>query len=123
MKRSKFIFYIIFLAFHLFLFIFTLVVENNQNDFDFLFGLQSKIPMFKYVALFGLVLFLTDFILANVSILRHKKEVHRLMEEQNALKAKMYDMQEGSKEKAAPEPTPAPGNEDDTSKDEPPYTD
>lgn len=119
MKKSKFIFYLIFFIFHLGLFIFTLVVDHNRNNFDFLFAIQRHIPNMKYFALFGVLLFLIDFIIANLAIRKHNQELEHWKNKHNELKAKMYDMQEESK--SVPEVSE---EEDDTkSDDEKSYTD
>jgi len=93
MKKAKFIFYLIFFIFHLFLFVFTLVVDKNRNDFDFLFSLQSQLGNLKYFAFFGLLLFLTDFLMANLSIRSKRSEIEKLNGKYNSLKAEMYDLE------------------------------
>ncbi len=94
MRKTKFTFYIIFFAFHLLLFIFALVVDNNRNDLNFLLALQSYIPVMKYVALAGLILFLIDFLLANIAVRNRLKDGQYWENEYNALKAKLYDYKE-----------------------------
>ena len=103
MKKAKFIFYLIFFLFHLFLFIFTLVVDKNRNDFDFLFSLQSQLANLKYFAFFGLLLFLTDFLMANLSIRSKRIEIEKLKSEHNALKANMFELEHQTPDKKATE--------------------
>ena len=93
MKKAKFIFYLVFFLFHLFLFIFTLVVDKNKNDFDFLFALQSQLTNLKYFAFFGLLLFLADFVMANLAIRGRRIEAEKLKNDYNALKANMFDIE------------------------------
>ena len=98
MKKPRFIFYIIFFLFHLGMFSFSLVVENYKNDFDFLFGLHGYIPSLKFITSIGLLLFIVDFAWYNITLRNHNKELDYLKSEHNSIKAKLFDMQEATKE-------------------------
>ena len=100
MTRRRLIFYGIFGGFHLLTFIFTLILE--YGDPSSLFSLIKYIGAFKWVAFFGLVMVVTDFVwlwLDNRST-QQKEDSMRL--ENNTLKAKVYDMQEAGKPKVEP---------------------
>ena len=80
------------------MFTFSLVVENNKNDFDFLFGLHGFIPSLKFITLIGLILLIIDFVWYNITLNNHSKEMEHLKSEHNSIKAKLLDMQEAIKE-------------------------
>ena len=107
MTNKRIIFYIIFAGFHLFLFFFSLYVDSQKENFQFLVTLQSKIWMLKYGSFLGLFLLITNIIWDMRKMQLHKKETDHLNHEINSLKAKLFDLQEESRKTelpAAPKP-------------------
>ena len=94
MGRPKVIFFASLFVFNLVLFLFTLVVDANRANFDFLFALQGRIPEMKYFAAMGVGLSIAAFLIVYFSNQGHKKEIERLRNEQNDYKARLYDLQE-----------------------------
>lgn len=94
MSKNRIIFYIIFLAFHIAAFIFTLLIQ----DFSFLTRIYAHISMFKYVTFFGILLMLTDIIWSWIANRDASKERSALTHELNTLKAKLFDLQEKAKQ-------------------------
>ena len=94
MGRPKIIFFSSFLVFNVLLFGFTILVDINRSNFDFLFALQGRIPDMKYYAGLGVLLSITAFLISYFSNQNHKKEIDRLRNEQNDYKARLFDMQE-----------------------------
>lgn len=98
MKKSRLIFYAIFALFHLFLFFFSLYVDSNKNDIQFLLSLQGKIWLLKYGSFLGLALLAIDLLWDWQNARNHTKEKDLLAHEINTLKAKLFDMQEASRD-------------------------
>src|SRR5688572_12599359 len=98
MKKNRLIFYAVFGAFHVFLLIFTIYMESNKNDFSFLTQMLKMMSLMKYGAMFGLALLITDVVWHMSAHKEHDKEKAVLSHEINILKAKLFDMQETSKE-------------------------
>jgi len=96
MTRYRVIFYVVFGVYMLSAFIFTLVMESSAS---ILLGLIRIVGWFKYITFFGVVLILTDFIWLWLDNRRQKKQEEASRHENNILKAKVYDMQEGLKSK------------------------
>jgi hypothetical protein len=107
MKKNRLIFFSIFAAYHLVVFLFTLYVKGiaKQQDFGSLMSLLPKVYIFFYGSLMGLLLFLADFIWSWRITKETTNNEEALRLENNTLKAKIYDLQEGSK--PSPQPTPA----------------
>jgi hypothetical protein len=97
MGRNRIILYIIFGAFHVGAFIFTLMIQ----DFAFLTRIFEHISLFKFIALFGIVLVATDFVWSWIVNRDSQKEKAALTHELNTLKAKLFDLQEAAKAEAA----------------------
>ena len=106
MGRPKVIFYTSFFIFNLLLLLFTLVVDANKANFDFLFALQGRIPDMKYYAALGVGLSITAFIISYFSNRNHQKEIDRLQNQQNDYKAKLFDLQEELKKQQDTEMVP-----------------
>jgi cell division protein FtsB len=104
MKRSRNIFYIVFIVFQLAWFAFSFVVEYNKSNFDFLFTVRAKIPYMKYITGFGLLLILLDYVMIRLDIRRNSRRLEKVEDEKNAIKAQMYDMI--NKEREAQPPIP-----------------
>jgi hypothetical protein len=96
MTRNRIIFYSIFGAYQLIAFIFTIIVDFS-NSTSFLFGLLKYIGWFKYLTFLGVALILVDFIWLRLDIRSQKKVEEDYRHENNVLKAKVYDLQEGAK--------------------------
>jgi hypothetical protein len=98
MTRSRAIFFSIFGAYHASAFLFTWYVDTQQKDFGFLTSMLSKLSLFKYGALLGVILFAIDFGWTYLDKKNSAHEAEEAAHENNLLKAKMYDLQGNSKE-------------------------
>lgn len=96
MTRSRIIFYIIFGLYQFLAFIFTIVMESSAS---FLFKLVGFVGWFKFITFFGFMLIAADFIWLWMDNRKIKKQEDAFRHENNVLKAKVYDMQEGLKPK------------------------
>ena len=96
MTRYRIIFYSIFGLYQLSAFIFTIVMESSAT---ILFKLVGIVGWFKYITFFGVILIATDFIWLWMDSRKIKKQEEDYRHENNVLKAKVYDMQEGLKPK------------------------
>jgi len=101
MNQRRLIFYGIFGIYQLVAFIFTLAMES---DTGFLFKLVGYVKWFKFATFFGLVLIIVDFIWWWRDGRTNVKAQDAMRHENNTLKARVYDLQEASKE---PKNTPA----------------
>ncbi len=106
MTNNRLIFYIFFAGFHLFLFFFSLYVDSQKENVQFLITLQSKIWMLKYGSFLGLFLLITSIVWDWRKANLHKKETDHLNHEINSLKAKLFDLQEESRKTVLPPPEP-----------------
>lgn len=102
MSRNRVLFYLVFLAFHVAAFIFTLYIQ----DFNFLTKIFDHIRMFKFITFFGLMLMVTDIIWTWIGSRDDRKENAALKHELNTLKAKLFDMQEATKQHEATKNAP-----------------
>ena len=91
MKKHRIIFYLIFALFHVGALIFTIKLGNDST---FLMSMFSWVPYFKWVTLLGVILVVVDFIWAWIVVNESNREKAALSHEVNALKAKLFDMQE-----------------------------
>lgn len=98
MNRNRYIFYAVFGAYQLLVFIFTVAIDSNG---DTLFRLVAYISWFKYGALLGLLLFAADVVWALRTQRVHQKNQESMRHETNTLKAKIYDLQQGATPTAA----------------------
>jgi hypothetical protein len=101
MKKSRLIFYCLFALFHLGAFIFTVVLDYNSN---LLFKMVSWVHSFKWITLFGLALFVIDFLWVRAAKKESDAEKSEINREMNILKAKLFDLQEGAKSTAQSNP-------------------
>lgn len=92
MNRNRYIFYSAFGLYQLIVLIFTVVIDSNSN---LLFSLVPYISWFKYGALIGLVLFMVDFFWMFSTHRTHTRDKEQMRHENNTLKAKVYDLQQG----------------------------
>lgn len=95
MNQKRLIFYSIFGVYQISAFIFTLIMES---DTGFLFQLVSYVKWFKYATFLGLVLVVVDVAWWWLDARAAKKEQEASRLENNTLKAKVYDMQQASKD-------------------------
>ncbi|MEQ8926785.1 MAG: hypothetical protein RLO81_13280 [Fulvivirga sp.] len=96
MKKPKSIFLIIYFIFHVILLVVSIYVNYRSEDFEFLLWLRGKMDLMVYVSAIGLVLYFVNVLLLGLDAKTHEKEKFALEQEVNALKAKMYDLQEVS---------------------------
>ena len=96
MTRNRIIFYGIFGVYQLLSFIFTIVIDST-NSTSFLLGLLKYMSWFKYVTFLGLVLIIIDFVWIWMDARQQKKSEEEFRHENNVLKAKVYDLQQGVK--------------------------
>ena len=94
MSRNRTIFYLVFLAFHVAAFVFTVYLQNVS----FLMKMAQHIGTFKFITFLGVVLIVTDIIWTWMASRGARKENTALKHELNTLKAKLFDMQELSRQ-------------------------
>jgi hypothetical protein len=104
MKQNRLIFYTVFGVLHLFIFLFSIYMDGQAENFQFLIQMQGKIWLLKYCSFILLILFVTNIILHIRDNRRNTQEKHELNKELTSLKARLYDLQEVSKR--APEQNP-----------------
>lgn len=109
MKKNRLIFYSVFGALHLFIFIFTLYMDRQHDNLDFLLFMRGKIWMLKYGSFLLLILMVVNVILHYRDNRRNIREKEQMLQELNTLKAKLYDLQEAAK-------TAVPAKEENPSK-------
>jgi hypothetical protein len=103
MKKNRLIFYSVFGALHLFIFLFSVYMDNQKENLAFLFQLQGKIWMLKYGSFILLILMAVNVILHYRDNRRNLREKEQLNQELNTLKARLYDLQEELKAKPVQE--------------------
>lgn len=106
MKKNRLIFYSVIGVLHLLVFLFTLYMDNQKDNLQFLVNLQKVIWLMKYAIFILLVLFVTNFILHMRDNKRHTRENVQLIQELKTLKAKLYDLQENRKTSEPNPPKP-----------------
>lgn len=104
MKRNRLIFYAAIGGLHLLIFLFTIYMDSQRDNLQFLVNLQKIIWLLKYAVFVLMILFVTNFILHMRDNKRHQRENVQLIQEMNILKAKLYDLQETDKKTSEPEP-------------------
>lgn len=104
MKQNRLIFYSVFGVLHLFIFLFSIYMDSQKNNFQFLIDMQGRIWLLKYCSFVLLILFATNVILHVRDNRRNNREKSQLTSELNNLKAKLYDLQEVAKK--TPEQNP-----------------
>ena len=98
MKRNRLIFYGVFALFHIGLFLFTLYVDGQKDNIQFLLRLQKNIWLLKYGSFVGLGLLIADAIWHLREERDHIRDKDKQHNELTSLKAKLFDLQEASKE-------------------------
>ena len=99
MRKNRVIFYLIFALFHIGALIFTIKLGSDST---FLMSMFSWVPYFKWITLLGVILVIIDFVWSWIVVSNSNRERAALSHEVNALKAKLFDMQEQK-----PGPSPA----------------
>ncbi|GIV37859.1 MAG: hypothetical protein KatS3mg032_2238 [Cyclobacteriaceae bacterium] len=94
MKKNRLIFYSIFGALHLFIFFFSLFMDSQKENFQFLIQMQGRIWMLKYGSLILLILFSVNLLLHYRDNRRNEQEKKELLKELNNLKARLYDLEQ-----------------------------
>lgn len=82
----------------------TYLTNKNQNNLSFLMEMKDYIPYMFYFTLMGLVLFLLSFMVYRTDGLKAKKQIVKLEQDKNELKAKLFDMQEAQTSEKLPTP-------------------
>ena len=104
MKKNRLIFFSIFAAYHVIVFFFTLYIRSKQADLGSLYSMLSYVPLFLWGSIIGIVLFLTDFVWSWKVSRDNNSSEESMREENNILKAKIYDLTEGKKPAAVVPP-------------------
>jgi len=99
MKKNRLIFYAVFAALHLFIFFFSLYMDSQKENFQFLIEMQGRIWMLKYGSIVLIGFMITNVILHFRDNLRNTREKDTLNKELNDLKAKLFDLQEAAKKR------------------------
>ena len=108
MNKRRLIFLSVFGVYHLSAFVFTVFMESQKNDLSLLYSMFAKITLFKYGALFGLILFCTEAFWTWRDQKNTDKEKTAMRHENNVLKAKVYDLSNGTLGSAKPITTSKP---------------
>ena len=94
MSKSLKFFWILFGVYFLLAEISTLIADYYQNDLGFLISMKGYIPLMKYWALLGLILYTISYIIVRVNQKNRSKDLEYLKAEKRELKAKLFDLQE-----------------------------
>lgn len=94
MKKVRLIFFVLYAAFHLGLMSVSLYADYvyTNSNFNQLIELGKKIPMAKWLALFGILMFLLNITLFFFLNRSHNTKIEALEKDQNKLKAQMFDL-------------------------------
>jgi len=98
MNKRRLLFFLLFGLYQIAAFVFTLYVEANKDNLSLLYSMFTRIALFKWGTLCGILLWLADLVWwwFEHRAVRKEQEASRL--ENNTLKARVYDLQEASKE-------------------------
>ncbi len=94
MTNIRIALYSIFGLYHVIAFGFTAYLDSNKNDWGLLTQMLTKIPLFKFGTLVGLLLIIIDIVLSWQASKKASTTIKNLQNEVNALKAKAYDQKE-----------------------------
>ena len=100
MSKRKKIFWIVFFAFNIFYFVSAVYMDSVYANGDGVFQLARTakyIPYVKYMAFIGLLLAIVCFFMMQMLGKSGDKEQLLLRQENNELKAKLFDLQEAAK--------------------------
>jgi hypothetical protein len=92
MSKRRLILYLVFAVYQLGAFIFTVMVDGHLD----LLGLLKFIPSFKYISFIGVLLIVADLVWYLIEKRTLRKRDEELIKENNVLKAKIYDLQQGN---------------------------
>ncbi len=98
MKKNRLIFYSIFGLLHIFIFLFSVYMDSQKDNFQFLFQLQGKIWVLKYCSFVLLILMTINVILHYRDNRRNRREKDKITHELDTLKARLFDLQEAAKQ-------------------------
>ena len=98
MNRNRLYLFLAFAVYQIGSFIFTVMVDGHLD----LLGLLKFIPWFKFISFIGVALFLADLIWYWIERRTFVKRERELEQENNVLKAKIYDYQEAAKNAEPP---------------------
>lgn len=118
MKKPKSIFFLVYLLFHIALLVVSIYVNYRSEDFEFLLYLRGKMSLMVYVSALGLVLFFINLVFSGLDARTSAKEKAALEQEVNALKAKMFDLQEATSSKRHESSAPVEAEKDSASGDD-----
>ena len=93
MNQKRVFLYLGFAVYQVTAFIFTVMVDGHLD----LLGLLKFIPWFKYISFLGVAFFVVDVVWYWMDKRMNKKKQADLENENNVLKAKIYDYQEAAK--------------------------
>lgn len=102
MKKNRIIFYAVFALFHIFIFLFSLYMDSQKDNIQFLLSMQRKIWMLKYGSFIGILLLVVDIIWLMRSDKEHERQRLLHEAEMTNLKAKLFDLQEDAKRSSGP---------------------
>jgi membrane protein implicated in regulation of membrane protease activity len=97
MNKRRLILYLVFAVYQVGAFIFTVMVDGHLD----LLGLLKYIPWFKFISFLGVLLILADLVWYLVEKRTARKRDEELIKENNVLKAKIYDLQQATKDQQA----------------------
>lgn len=80
----------------------SIYVNYRSEDFEFLLWLRGKMALMVYISIAGIILYFINLLLTGLDGRTHAKEKEALEQEVNALKAKMFDLQEATGSKSTP---------------------
>ena len=94
MKRFRIIFFSLYGAFHALLLFFAFHANYlyNSNKITDLLSLSRSIPLSRWVALFGAILFFMNLVMFLWIVNQKTRRINFLEQERNDYKAKMYDL-------------------------------
>ncbi len=93
MLRKRLLLYLAFVAYQILSFVFTVMVDGHLD----LLGLLKFIPLFKYITFLGVVMIVVDIVWFWMDHQTNKSLQADLEKENNAMKVKLYDIQEAAK--------------------------
>ncbi len=96
MSKRRIIFLSIFGAYELGIFLFSVIVESNKSDMGFLFNIFGSIHLVKYGTFLGVAMLATEFVWTWMDSRKVEKEKEAMRHENNVLKAKVYDLTNGT---------------------------
>ncbi len=94
-QKNKLIFIGIYFLFNLIILIVSF--RLSLNNIRFLVDVSKLIPYAKYVAMLGMILFLTLILIHYIELRRTKNELNKSIKEVHVLKSRLYDLEEKEK--------------------------